>query len=142
MIYESLFCFVKKNIHRCMVKRLILFMVVVFFSSCASTPPKSSLASISSLQPLSPLSVTPFRHDIFHTVSPGETLWRISKMYDVEIGTITKANNLKSDSKIVMGQRLLIPHAAPLRPIIPLYKTNKWRFIIIHHSATDVGNAY
>lgn len=128
-----------------MLRRLILFMAVIFFSSCAGTPPKpalGSIPSISSTQLPSPSSVMPLRHDIFHAVSPGETLWRISKMYDVEIGTIIKANNLKSESKIAMGQRLLIPHAAPLRPIIPLYKTDKWSYIIIHHSATDVGNAY
>lgn len=63
-------------------------------------------------------------------------------MYDVKIKTIMRANRLWSKTKIAMGQRLLIPHAAPLRPIIPLYKKGKWKYIIIHHSATDTGNAY
>ena len=40
-----------------------------------------------------------------------------------------------------MGQALLIPNAAPLKPIIPLYHSDKWKYIIIHHSATDEGNA-
>lgn len=76
-------------------------------------------------------------------VGPGETLWRISKMYDVSIGDIMKSNELESDSKIVMGQELLIPNAAPIRPVIPLYNNpGKWKYIIIHHSATGEGNAF
>lgn len=82
------------------------------------------------------------RQDIIHIVAPGETLWRISKMYDVKIEDIMKANKLDSETKIDMGQQLIIPHAAPLRPVIPLYDTQKWKYIIIHHSATDEGNAF
>jgi len=62
-------------------------------------------------------------------------------MYDVSVDSIIRANNLPSDSSIQKGQKLLIPNAAPLRPIIPLYSSPKWRYIIIHHSATEVGNA-
>src|SRR4030042_3667409 len=40
-----------------------------------------------------------------------------------------------------MGQRICIPDAGSLRPVIPLYRLNKWRFVIIHHSATDEGSA-
>ena len=107
-------------------------------------PPKSlpEQKTAASLGSVSPLLGAPVRQDTFHMVGPAETLWRISKMYDVSVEAIMKANNLKSETKIDMGQRLLIPQAAPLRPIIPLYKTSKWRYIIIHHSATDAGNAY
>jgi N-acetyl-anhydromuramyl-L-alanine amidase AmpD len=40
-----------------------------------------------------------------------------------------------------MGQRLLIPQAAAIRPVINLYPSRKWKYIIIHHSATDEGDA-
>lgn len=81
------------------------------------------------------------RHDIYHEVAPGETVWRISKMYQVEIENIVKANSLKDAAVLEKGQRLFVPNAAPLRSVIPLDPSRKWDYIIIHHSATDVGNA-
>jgi len=62
-------------------------------------------------------------------------------MYDVSIEAIMKANNLESATSIKVGQSLVIPNAAALRPVVTLYKNNKWKYIIIHHSATDIGNA-
>jgi LysM repeat protein len=81
------------------------------------------------------------RHDVIHTVGPGETMWRISKIYDVKIEQIMRANNLRKGDKLVMGQRLTIPNATPPSSIIPLYPSYKWKYIIIHHSASDVGDA-
>jgi len=81
------------------------------------------------------------RQDVTHVVAPGETLWRLSKMYDVKIEEIMRANRLRSPQELEMGQRLLIPQALPLKPVIPLYPSTKWKYIIIHHSATDEGDA-
>ncbi len=81
------------------------------------------------------------RGDVYHEVAPGETVWRISKMYDVEIEDIVSANRLKDAAVLEKGQRLLVPDAAPLQSVIPLWPSRKWDYIIIHHSATDVGNA-
>ncbi|MBN1793954.1 MAG: N-acetylmuramoyl-L-alanine amidase [Candidatus Omnitrophica bacterium] len=81
------------------------------------------------------------RHDVYHIVAPGETLWRLSKMYDVPMDTITCANRLGNPDELTMGQRLRIPNAAPMTPVIPLYPSRKWKYIIIHHSATDEGSA-
>lgn len=78
---------------------------------------------------------------VYHEVAPGETVWRLSKMYDVEIKDIVNANNLKDVASLEKGQRLIIPNAAPIMAVIPLYPSRKWDYIIIHHSATDVGNA-
>ncbi len=80
------------------------------------------------------------RQDVFHIVAPGETLWRISKMYDVPIRNLSSANNLRTET-LEKGQRLLIPNAAPIVPVIPLYPSKKWEYIIIHHSATDEGSS-
>ncbi len=63
-------------------------------------------------------------------------------MYDVKMEDIARANNLQDPTEIKMGQRLLIPQAAPIRPVINLYPSKKWKYIIIHHSATDEGNAF
>jgi LysM repeat protein len=81
-------------------------------------------------------------NNIIHIVVPGETLWRISKIYDVPIADIMQANNLVNAAQLEKGQRLVIPNAATTKAAIPLYPTRKWKYIIIHHSATDEGNAY
>lgn len=43
-----------------------------------------------------------------HTVSSGESLWKIGRQYGVDAGTIKSANNLGSNS-IYPGQRIYIP---------------------------------
>jgi len=111
---------------------------LLFLSSCATIPTAPLKPQPATVYPLAPELI---RHDIFHTVAPGETLWRIGKIYDVRIEDIMRANNLSDKDKLSMGQRLLIPQALPASSIIPLYPSNKWKYIVIHHSATDVGNA-
>jgi N-acetylmuramoyl-L-alanine amidase len=78
---------------------------------------------------------------VVHEVAPLETLWRIAKMYGVSVESIKKANNLKSDT-LEVGQKLVIPNVAYFRNIIPLYPSTKWRYIIIHHTATEIGKAF
>lgn len=119
--------------------------LLIFLSSCARAPVRD-ITLHPSVAPqtmpekiISPVEIP--RQDVVHEVGPGETVWRISKMYDVSIEDIAKANNLADITQLEKGQRLIIPKAAPLRSIIPLYPNNMWKYIIIHHSATDVGNA-
>jgi len=107
-----------------------LIGLLVFFTSCARVAIKP---------PEYPPSV--LRKTITHAVAPGETVWRIAKMYDIETKDIMQANALKRAKELKMGQRLLIPDAAPLKAVIHLYPSRKWKYIIIHHSATDEGNA-
>ena len=117
----------------------IIIVLCVTLTSCATTPVKPPLVPAREVYP--EITVPISRQDISHVVAPGETLWRLSKMYDVSIEDVVRINNLKSRTELEIGQRLLIPNAAPIRPIVPLYRSNKWKYIIIHHSATDEGNA-
>ncbi len=82
------------------------------------------------------------RHTLRHIVAPMETVWRISKMYDVPADDIIKSNHLGQNAVLKEGMSLVIPNAAPWRPVIPLYPSGRWKYIIIHHSATDEGNAF
>ena len=107
--------------------------LAIILSSCASAP----------IRPIAypPKEIPILRKDVIHTAAPGETVWRIAKMYDIETKDIMQANALKKPEELEMGQRLLIPAAAPLKAVISLYPSKKWKYIIIHHSATDEGNA-
>lgn len=125
------------------LRKFIYFLVIIntaiILSSCATVPVQPPVYPTKEIYPQLP---TPFlRHDVLHIVGPGETLWRISKMYDVEIQDIMRENNLEKPQELEMGQQLLIPQAAPIRPVIPLYRSKQWKYIIIHHSVTDEGNA-
>ncbi len=61
-------------------------------------------------------SVTP-SHGIYHTVKPGENLFRIGKAYDVSVEELVRANGIKDPDRIQSGQRLLIPGATRELPV-------------------------
>jgi len=78
---------------------------------------------------------------VVHEVGPLETIWRLSRMYDVPQQDIYAANRMKPGDPLRIGQKLIIPNAKSLRHVIPLYPNRQWKYIIIHHTATDIGNA-
>ncbi len=47
---------------------------------------------------------------VHHRVEAGQTLWRISRIYDVDISDILRANHISVDAAIETGQLLLIPN--------------------------------
>jgi len=81
------------------------------------------------------------RRTITHQVAPGETLWRLAKIYDVSPQAIIAENNLKNDQDLHIGQTLRISQAASPRDVVQLYPSSKWEYIVIHHSATDEGSS-
>lgn len=91
-------------------KYLIVGWIVVafFFSSCASTSSKSKSESALKTQ-----SNTSYDHSkgSYHTVRKGETLWRISNIYNVPVEVIKEVNNIVGSS-IKIGEQLFIPVAA------------------------------
>lgn len=121
-----------------MANRLLYYILAVsasfFISACSTAPKTVSMPSM-------PTSLPGPRMDTFHMVGPGETLWRIGKMYDVSVSDIIKINHLTNPENLRMGQELKIPNAAQIKPVITLYPSNKWKYIIIHHSGTEEGSA-
>lgn len=108
--------------------------------TCAYGAPGNSAIEYSHIQ-LAPGAMA--GQNIFHVVAPGETVWRLGKMYNVNPDDIMRANNLRTPQELATGQRIVIPGAGtPVpRPVISLYPSDQWKYIIIHHSATDEGNA-
>ncbi|MDP8262515.1 MAG: LysM peptidoglycan-binding domain-containing protein [Candidatus Ancaeobacter aquaticus] len=88
--------------------------------------------------------ITPHKEkkkDISHTIISGDSLWYISQMYNVPVEKIVRANKISRSKVLKKDQEIKVPNAQYLKPKIPIYASNKWKYIIIHHSATDIGNA-
>jgi len=49
---------------------------------------------------------------IYHRVKKGQTLWRISRVYEVELEKMSRINRLADTSRIYVGQLIFIPGAA------------------------------
>ncbi len=89
---------------------------------------------------------------VYHTVRSGETLWGISNAYGVSVDRIREANRELARTNLIRpGQRIFIPsaeavlvveHPTPqIQQILRQGWSNRWKYIIIHHSATDIGSA-
>ncbi len=124
-------------------RRLLVFLPVIlmcfFLSSCASPSRKKTSVRPATSSPAP--SDAAFRQGLYHTVAPGETLWRISKMYGVDQNVLIRVNKIEDVSNIEIGTKIYIPDAAPMKHVITLYPSNKWKYIVVHHSATDMGSA-
>jgi len=83
------------------MKNIILTLIVFLAAGCASAPTYT--------RPLLPTTaqVVPGVH---HRVEAGQTLWRISRIYDVDISDILRANHISEDAAVETGQLLLIPN--------------------------------
>lgn len=73
---------------------------MVFLAGCASTGPFLELKE------------TQRPPGVYYEVKRGDTLWKVSKLYDVDVKDIIKANRLPDATKINVGQKLFIPSAA------------------------------
>lgn len=80
---------------------IIFIFIVLLITGCASIPPYTSPA----LPPLA--QGVPGIH---HRVETGQTLWKISRLYDVDIDDILRINHLPEDAAIAAGQVLLVPN--------------------------------
>lgn len=123
------------------MRRLLLSgFLVLTVAGCARGPEAGLLGPISPVgMSIAPPFSTP--QNIYHEVGPSETLWRISKAYGVDTETLLRVNHLDDPEKIRRGQRLLIPNTLGPKPVVPLYPTKRWTHIVIHHTATEAGNA-
>ncbi|MDD5116059.1 MAG: LysM peptidoglycan-binding domain-containing M23 family metallopeptidase [Candidatus Omnitrophica bacterium] len=82
--------------------KIILILAVLFVSGCAGVSTYTG--------PSAPVLPQAAVIGLRHRVEPKQTLWRISRMYNVDIDDILKANNLSEDTTIEIGQILIIPN--------------------------------
>jgi len=88
-----------------LMKNIILILVAIGITGCTTVPPYTG--------PSLPASAQGFA-GVRHRVEAGQTLWRISKIYAVDIDDILRLNHISEDAVIEIGQVLLIP--TNLRP--------------------------
>lgn len=85
------------------MKKIIIIFIFLGLAGCATVPPY--------IGPVIPPSTQPI-FGTQHRVQAGQTLWRISKLYDVEINEILRVNHISEEAKIEIGQLLSIPGRA------------------------------
>ncbi|MEK6710426.1 MAG: peptidoglycan DD-metalloendopeptidase family protein [Nitrospinota bacterium] len=49
---------------------------------------------------------------VYHVVEPGQTLWKISRAYGVDVEEIAVLNGIGNPDRLLAGKRLFIPRAA------------------------------
>ena len=57
---------------------------------------------------------------VYHRVKPGETLWRISKAYNVDLQELAEINNITDASRISAGDAIFIPDAHQVIDLPPV----------------------
>lgn len=78
---------------------------------------------------------------VTHEVAPLETIPRLAQMYGVSEEQLLRTNGLKPGEVLIPGQKLLIPHPSQYKNIVPVYKNDRWQYILVHHTAGTVGKA-
>jgi lipoprotein NlpD len=76
----------------------------------------------------SPPGIARKKEGVYHTVTKGVTLYRISQAYKIPIAKLMEANRLSSPSAVKVGQKLFIPGAKgvlPVEPYVPLSPLEK-----------------
>jgi len=129
-----------RYVNRSIFNIAVLILGSVFLSSCTTTTPTRTTMDSASIYESGAMPAA-VRGATYHTVAPGETLWRIGKMYDVEVEELIRANSISNPERIEIGQEIYVPGASARKNVVSLYPSRKWKYIIIHHSATDTGNS-
>ena len=73
-------------------------------------PSNGQLAAEQSSGTTNQVAQTEKPKDIIHYVQKGETLWQISRRYQVTLQSITSANRISESDRIVVGQKLVVPN--------------------------------
>ncbi|MDD5059636.1 MAG: LysM peptidoglycan-binding domain-containing M23 family metallopeptidase [Candidatus Omnitrophica bacterium] len=83
------------------MQSIISLFLILLLAGCKTVPPPYTGPSL----PVSVQTVPGFQHK----VEAGQTLWRISRIYNVDIDDILKVNRISESSTIEIGQILIIP---------------------------------
>ena len=57
------------------------------------------------------------RNGVYHTVRPGQTLWRISKIYGADVEQVAVMNGIGNPDRLEVGTRIFIPRGRRMRKV-------------------------
>jgi len=83
----------------------LLLLALLGLSGCVTVPPQGGVTPPSRQAP--GVAIT----GKYHRVEKGQTLWKIARLYGLELQDILDANHITDSGKISSGQLLLIPPA-------------------------------
>ncbi len=89
-----------------MIHKLILIILVLSLPSCATVQTPVTKTSLST--PASVIKID----GIKHIVEKGQTLWRIARIYNMDLDEIVRINQIPESSSISVGQIIIIPKTA------------------------------
>jgi len=79
--------------------RFLFLLVVLFLAACST--------------------IIPVKNGVFHTVGPGEDLWRIADAYNVDPKVVAEINGIYNPDDIRTGDKLFIPGAKKVVVVPP-----------------------
>jgi murein DD-endopeptidase MepM/ murein hydrolase activator NlpD len=91
---------------------LVILSLLILIPGCASTPVSTSVI------PKPPVGMP----GTYHKIAKGETLWRVSRMYGVDLEELAQVNRIADATSIEVGQQIFIPNR--VRPQIEAVKNS------------------
>ena len=95
-----------------------LFIKLFFYVTCAVAifGMQGCTTTGRSVKPVSVYDISGVGSVQYHTVREGETLWRISRTYGVDLDTLIQQNHLSPNGALEKGQVITIPRAKQIQP--------------------------
>ncbi|MFA5115248.1 MAG: peptidoglycan DD-metalloendopeptidase family protein [Candidatus Omnitrophota bacterium] len=90
---------------RVILKLYLIFLVASLAAGCGTVTPPRTMA---------PSMAMP---GIYHRIQKGQTLWRLSKIYNVDLDELVRVNHISDATNIEVGQLIFIPHAKKARSV-------------------------
>ncbi len=108
---------------------MLLITFILYFSGCTTVPKNITKPVVIEQKNLVEQSkeVKPI-YQLKHKIEIKETLFKIAKMYDVDVDDLVKVNNIEDPTKIEIGQELIIP-GFEKKKLILVDKVSKDEFI-------------
>jgi len=88
-----------KEAMRKYIQFFAMLAMAIFLIGCATARPRLERPE------------TRYPTGTYYEVKRGDTLWKISKLYDADVNAIVRANRLPDATKIAVGQKLFIPES-------------------------------
>jgi murein DD-endopeptidase MepM/ murein hydrolase activator NlpD len=88
-------------------------------SATASVPPATRIASTAPGMPVGAPRTALAPTTGMHVVAPGETLHSIARLYGKSVMVLATANNIRPDTMVKVGERIIIPGVQPGAPVAP-----------------------